>query len=93
VLRILSLGGWGSSVPNSVRMSDWRSQNDFEAARSAALLRVHEMLTIEPGPTPEGRRREGNSIKCTDCDGKEVGQLGAEAKTRQAGFVLSVRRR
>lgn len=69
---IRSLGAWGSLSPNCARMSFWRSQNDFDAARSAALLRVHEMLTIEPGPTPEGRRREGNSIRWTDCEGRRV---------------------
>lgn len=65
-LRTRSRGGSGSFEPYSEKMACWRSQKAVEVARSAATLREHEMLTIEPGPTPRGRRREGNSMRWTD---------------------------
>lgn len=62
-----SLGASGSFAPNSLKMSCWRSQNPFVVARSAERLREHEMLTMDPGPTPDGSNSEGNSMRWTDC--------------------------
>ena len=65
--RTRSLGASGSFAPYASKMDSCRSQNAAEVAFSAAMLREHEMLTIEPGPTPAGRRSDGNSMRWTDC--------------------------
>lgn len=75
VLRMRRLGGWGSSAPNSAKMSFWRSQKDFVASRSAAKLREQAMLTMDPGPTPAGSSSEGNSMRWTDC-GRDTSAAG-----------------
>lgn len=69
VFLTLNFGASGSLFPNVSAISLCKSQNSLACCFSAETLRVQAMLTIEPGPTPDGRRSEGNSMRWTDCAG------------------------